>query len=259
MDGALAGRQLSRADLELVLRRAAELDRSDEGPEALDFALVEAAALEAGLSRASVCQALAELRVGTLVRAAGSRRRVLGPSSLEVRRLVPGPLDAVRAGVHCFLQEQLFDLRRDFGEVTRWERRDGLVPTLRRRFDVNHRLTLTTVPRIQVALAADQGDDGRRVMVNLVADVAEHRNAQGWLVAAGATAAAGVTGVTIASVGIDPLLLASLPVSAGLVGGSHRLAAAQYRQQVGRIETALAGFLDRLEHRPAIAAGRKGN
>ncbi len=257
MDRARSGQQLTQADIALVLRRAAELDRVEDAADRLDMVAVQAAAVEAGLSRASVCQALAELRVGALTRRDEPGRGLLGSSSLVVHRLVPGPLEAVRASLYRFLSSQLFELHRDFGDVTHWARRDGLVPALRRRFDVNHRLTLATVRHLQVALAPGQGDDGRQVMVNLVADVGEHRSAHASILAWGTAAAAGVTGFTAVGVGLDPLLLASLPVSVGLVAGSHRWGLAQYRRQVHRIETALAGLLDRLERRPALTAGQR--
>ena len=254
MDGTESGQPLTQADISLVLRRAAELDRTDDPGDRLDVAAVEAAAVEAGLSRASVCQALAELRVGTLRADAHPGRALLAPSSLVVRRLVPGPLDTVRRSVHRFLGDQLFVLQRDLGEVTRWARRDGLLPSLRRSLDLNHRLTLATVRRLDVAIASDQGDDRSRVMVSVVADVSEHRTTQAWLLGGGVAAAAGVMGATVATVGLDPLLLVSLPTGAGLVVGGHHWGQVRYAQEVGRIETALAGLLDRLERRPALHA-----
>lgn len=256
MDGATPGQQLSQADIGLVLCRAADLDRSNDSSDRLDEAAVEAAALEAGLSRASVCQALAELRAGTLRPGGGPTQGLLGPSTLVVRRLVPGPLEAVRRSVDGFLGGQLFELQRDLGEVTRWARRDGLLPSLRRSLDLNHRLTLSGVRRLDLALAPDQGHDGGRVMVSLVADVAEQRRAHAWLLGGGAAAGAGVVGATAATVGLEPLLVMTLPVSAGFVVGSHRWGLARYRDEVGRIETALAGLLDRLERRPAVATNR---
>ena len=251
MDGAQPGQQLTQDDIGLVLRRAAELDLCHDDAGNVEAAAVEAAAVEAGLSRASVRQALAELRAGTL-RLDASGRALLGPSSLVVRRLVPGPLDVVRRGVHGFLRAQLFELQRDLGEVTRWARRDGLVPSLRRSLDLNHRLTLATVRRLELALVPGQGADGRQVMVCVVADVGEHRATQAWLLGGAAAAATGLVGATVASVGLDPLLLVSLPAGAGLVAGGRRWGCARYAFEVGRIETALAGVLDRLERRPAL-------
>lgn len=249
------GQRLSRNEIELVLHRAAELDRVEDGPDELDIVAVQAAATEAGLSPASVCQALAELRAGTLRRSEGPERRLLGPPSLVVRRLVPGPREMVRDSLHRFLCAQLFELQRDFGEVTSWVRREGLLPALRRRLDVNHRLALNGVRHLRAALDSGHGDDGRHVMVSLVADVGEQRQAHAWLLASGATAGAAVVGLTAAVAGLDPVTLLSLPAGAGLALGGHRWGLAQYRRQVASIEAFLAGFLDRLERRPSLAPG----
>ncbi len=249
------GGGLTQDEIALVLRRAAELDREQEVPAALDVATLEAAAVEAGLSRASVCQALAELRVGALEH---ERRRrlpdgLLGPARLEVRRLVPGPVELVERELRAFLRSQLFEQRRHLGERTIWDRRQGLLAGLRRRLDLNGRLVLNGVRQLEVAVAPEPGNDGRPVMVSLVADVGEQRTASAWYLGGGAAAGAGVGAGAALVPGLDLLVLASLPVAAGAALGGHRLGRYHYRREVGEIELALAGVLDRLEHRPVPA------
>jgi hypothetical protein len=255
----MEGGGLTQEEIALVLHRAAELDREQETATDLDVATVEAAAVEAGLSRASVCQALAELRVGAL--AESDRRRLpdglLGPARLAVRRLVPGPVEVVERELHGFLRSQLFERRRHLGDRTLWHRREGLLPGLRRQFDLNGRLLLNGVPRLEVAVAAEPGTGGGRVMVSLVADVGEQRAASAWSLGGGATAGAGVVAGAALVPGLDVLVLASLPVAAGVTWAGHRLGRANYRREVGRIELALAGALDRLEHR-SVPAPRSG-
>ena len=251
----MEGEGLTQDEIALVLHRAAELDREHEAPAALDVAMIEAAAVEAGLSRASVCQALAELRVGALERE-GRRRlpdELLGSARLEVRRLVPGPAPQVERELHAFLRSQLFEQRRHLGERTVWDRREGLLPGLRRRLDLNGRLLLNGVRRLEVGVAAEPGSGQGRVMVSLVADVGDQRTASAWYLGGGAAAGAGVVGAAALVPGVDLLVLASLPVAAGAALGGHWLGRHHYRREVGQIEQALAGVLDRLEHRPAPA------
>jgi hypothetical protein len=249
----MEGEGLTQDEIALVLHRAAELDREQETTTDLDVATVEAAAVEAGLSRASVCQALAELRVGAL--AEPDRRRLpdglLGPARLAVRRLVPGPVEAVERELHGFLRSQLFERRRHLGDRTVWDRREGMLPTFRRRLDLNGRLLLNGVRRLEVAVAPEPDTEGGRVMVSLVADVGEQRAASAWYLGGGGAAGAGAVAGAALVPGLDLLVLASLPVAAGATWAGHWLGRYHYRREVGRIETALAGVLDRLEHRPA--------
>ena len=253
----MGGPRLSEEQVAAVLRRAAELDVGDEDTGRLDVAAVEAAALEAGLSQQAVCQALAELRVGALEAARPpARATLLGPASLVVRRAVPGPLAAVEHEVESYLCAQLFEQRRNFGDRAVWVRREGLMPSLRRSLDLNHRLSLNGVRRLEVALAEEPTGARRRVVVCLEADVSDQRAAHGWLLGGGAAAGtAAVAGAALVP-GFDLLLLASLPVGAGLAIGGHLTGRAQYCREVGRIETALEGLLDRLEHRPAAPSHR---
>ncbi|HEV2766769.1 MAG TPA: hypothetical protein VGV63_03545 [Acidimicrobiales bacterium] len=254
----MEGEGLTQDEIALVLHRAAELDREHEAPATLDVAVIEAAAIEAGLSRASVCQALAELRVGALDNDRDRRRLpdgVLGPARLEVRRLVPGPAQQVERELHTFLRSQLFEQRRHLGERTLWDRREGLLPALRRRLDLNGRLLLNGVRRLEVAVAAEPGSEEGRVMVVLVADVGEQRAASAWYLGGGAATGAGVVGGAALVPGLDLLVLAALPVAAGAAVGGLWLGRYHYRREVGEIELALAGVLDRLQHRPAPAPG----
>ena len=238
----------------MVLRRAAELDRTPDDDDLLDAAAVEAAAVEAGLTSTSVCQALAEFRVGA-TELVPPRGGLLGPSSLTVQRAVPGPRSSVEGAVRAWLAGQLFEQRRHFGDRTLWARREGMVANVRRHLDVNHRLSLNGVRSLELALAEPPADDGE-VLVRFWADVGEQRTAHAWLAAGGALAGAGAAGALLL---VDPVtVLASLPLGAGMAFGGHLAGRSYYRREVGKIETALAGLLDRLEHRPRapVEAGR---
>jgi hypothetical protein len=248
----MEGGRLTPEQITKVLRRAAELDAGQDDDDRLDVASVEAAALEAGLSSASVCQALAELRVGALEPGLAPRHRLLEPPTLAVQRVVPGPRPAVERSLGTWLSSQLFEQQRHLGDRAVWVRREGLVAGVRRGLDLNHRLALNGVRRLELALAEPPAQDGG-VLVRLHVDVGEQRSAHAWCTGGGAAVGAGLLAGSALVPGLDLLVAAALPVGAGAAVAGHRLGRSYYRREVGKVETALAGLLDRLEHRPASA------
>lgn len=251
----MEGERLTQEQIAKVLRRAAELDRTPEDDHRLDASAVEAAAVEAGLSQMSVSRALAELQVGALESVLPGRTGLLGPPSLTVQRAVPGPRAAVDTAVRTWLSGQLFEQRRQFSDRELWTRREGMLASVRRGLDLNHRISLNGVCSLEFALAASPAEDGR-VLVCFHADVREQRTAHAWWITGGAVAGTGTAGALFL---VDPVTgLASLPLGAVMAFGGHLAGRSCYRREVGKIETALAGLLDRLEHRPraAVEAGR---
>ncbi|MDP8954152.1 MAG: hypothetical protein M3N37_04400 [Actinomycetota bacterium] len=247
----MEGGRLTQEQIAKVLRRAAELDRTPDDDPRLEAAAVEAAAVEAGLSPTSVSQALAELQVGALEPVLPARVGLLGPPSLTVQRAVPGPRSAVDTAVRAWLSGQLFEQRRQFGDRERWTPREGVLASVRRGLDLNHRISLNGVRSLEFALAASPAGD-RKVLVCFHADVREQRTAHAWWMAGGAVAGTGTAGALFL---VDPITgLASLPLGAGMAFGGHLAGRSYYRREVSKIETALAGLLDRLEHRPRSAA-----
>src|SRR3978361_653893 len=112
--------QLTRKQVELVLRRAAELEQRDENAPALRPPVdPERVADELGMSQDALHQALAESRAGALV--AEEERTVLdrffGRRIIEARRFVPGNAATLRIAVDQFLQEQGFQLKRNLGQA----------------------------------------------------------------------------------------------------------------------------------------------
>ncbi|MDP9453991.1 MAG: hypothetical protein M3P97_11575 [Actinomycetota bacterium] len=81
---------------------------------------------------------------------------------------------------------------RDFGDRSRWRRREGIVATLRRGLDLNHRLALNGVRQLEVAVAEEPAAAEARVVVRLDADVSDQRVTHAWIAGAGATVATGV-------------------------------------------------------------------
>ena len=250
---------LSRDEIEVVLRRAAELDRelgSARQP-GLDIAAVEQAALEAGLSQPAVRRALAELRAGLLDRPEPRRRGLLGPPTLSVCRTLPGPAEEVERHLHRFLDDQLFELRRHQGPRTTWIRRRGLEATARRAIDraVQRRLILREVNHVELCVIDQTGDDAadgsvgadRWALVRLDVDVLAARHLQG-TVAGSATVVGGGLAVTTAGVAAHhPAILALSLTGVVVAGAGHWAGSNLYRHRVAEIESGLAGFLDRLE------------
>lgn len=247
------GERLDDEQIELVLRRASELDgQAPAGQPGLDLEILEEAAVEAGLSRESVRRAVAELRAGALAVDADrpARRIALGPPTLTVSRCVPGPFAAVDDILRRFLAKEQFHLRRDFGSSSLWARRQDVGARVKVQVDrsVHRRLLLRDAEQVELAVVEEPGERGR-VMVKLTVDVGSLRRAHRVAVSKGATA-----GVAVAGVGV--LLLGgpveALVVPGALAGGAalgHRRGVRQYRDQVADVETALEGFLDGVERR----------
>ena len=259
------GDRLDDWEVSLVLRRAAELDhRPASGPPGVDLEAVEEAAAEVGLSPESVRRAVAELRAGALATGggrAGRRVLTLGPPVLSVSRAVPGPAPAVAAWLHEVLGRQLFCLRRDQdglrgpnARISLWERRDDVAAGLRRGLDSlrERQLVFRDVRRVTAVVAEEPGGEGR-VVVRLELDVAAARRAQTALVASGGVLGAAAVGGTVLAGGLDPALLLVGPLGGGMAVAGHGVGKRFYRRQVGELELAAEGVLDRLERRAPVS------
>ena len=244
--------RLNQDQIALVLQRAAELDRdlgSGRPGGGLDEAAVEEAAVEAGLSLSAVRRALAEYRAGLLEVPPDRPRRthgLLGPATLVVSRTVPGPADAVERHLHRFLNDQLFELRRDHGSRTTWIRRRSLEATARRAIDraVQRRLILREVNHLDVCVL-DNGEPW--VVVRLDVDVLAARHAQGKVAGSAAVVGGGMTVATTAAAFEHPAFLLLATAGAGMAGVGHWAGGRLYRNRVADIESGLDGILDRLE------------
>lgn len=250
-------RGLSQAELAAVLRRATELDaRGDlELPEArLDPALVEAAAVEAGLSRAAVRQAMGEVLQGADTPQVYADKGLLPVSQLAVVREVPGASDELDARIGHFLRRQLFTQQRIFANGSRWAPRKGWTANIRRGTDPGGRFVLKSVRSVEVTLTPTAED---RVVVRVVLDLSQLRTTHRSYLAGGAAGGVLVGGGAVAAFGVDPITLAAVPVAGGVVVGGHFLGRATARNEAEGIHTAVAGLLDRLEHPDRDQSGRR--
>jgi len=236
--------RLTPAEVQLVLRRAAELERRAPADEALSPAELAALASEVGLSPAAVEQALAEVRAGALrePRPPGPLERVLGASTIVVERTLTGSADEVQRRVERALKAQLLRKQRDFGARSIWEHAPGWLPSLRRALDWSRTLPLGDARTIDVSIIA--AGDGRAT-VRLAVDVGAMQRQ----VVAGASLGtiAGIAAALVLWAMQTPLPLEWLAAAGATAAGSIA-SVRNYRQKLTTTETALERLCDSLEH-----------
>ncbi len=250
--------KLSRAEVDFVLRRAAEIDT--QSPSSPDRSSAESLSIgelvrlgeEAGLRRPAVEQALAEMRRGTPIEPEeqGALTRALGASRVVVSRVVEAPIETVRRAVDRFLREQLMTVRRHHGDRIEWERAQGLWPGLVRSLDFSKRYAFALVTRVETILT-QEGDDGRETAVTFnidLSDMRRERFGQMGMRAAMAFLLFGVGGALMApgSAVYDIVALAGGGVAAG---GIFALERRRYLESRSRVSLAPERFLDLLANR----------
>jgi hypothetical protein len=252
--------KLSRAEVDFVLRRAAEIDTSAgrterQSSEALTVGEVVRLGEEAGLQRPAVEQALAEMRRGAPIEPEeqGALTKALGASRVVVSRVVSAPLETVRRAVDRFLREQLMTVRRHHGDRVEWERAQGLWPGLVRSLDFSRRYAFALVTRVETILSAEaEGQTAVTFNIDL-SDMRRERFGQMGMRAAMAFLLFGVGGALMApgSAVYDIVALAGGGVAAG---GIFALERRRYLESRSRVSLAPERFLDLLtlrHRRPA--------
>lgn len=235
--------RLTPAEVQLVLRRAAELERRAPGDEALTPAEVTGLAAEAGLSPDAVRRALDEVRVGALAPPEPPRalERVLGPTTVVAERTLPGDPAAVQRRLEWLLRGQLLRKRRDLGARTIWEHAQGWLPQLRRSLDWSGTLVLRDAHTVE-ATVLDAG--AGRVTVRLGADVGA---LQRRVIGGTALGAAGGLGAAVALWAMGTPEVLEWLVAAGAVATGAIASLRGYRRGVGSTTDALEHLLDRVE------------
>lgn len=242
--------QLTRKQVELVLRRAAELEQRDET--ALDTLTpqdLERVADELGMSQDALHQALAESRAGALVAAEEQTLldRLFGRRIIEARRFVPGEVASLRLAVDEFLQEQGFLLKRNLGQAQVWEAGRDWRTRMRRAL----RAGAYRLPRdieIEVRIAEVPGGP-HPVLVALRVDATRARTTRVGSATASLLAAALVVagGALVLPMPTELLAIGG----GGVVGvGGSWLSRSNYRGECERLTVAVERFLDFLEHEP---------
>lgn len=250
-------RGLTHDQVAEVLARAAELDASGPLPsrsaELVAPSVVEEAAVEAGLSRTAVRQALSEL---VPVRPGLPQERPALPAgnALSAVRRVPGAPDEVRAKVERFLRRQVFSRQRIFDAGSRWVPTRGLVATTRRAVDVGGRLHLDGVRAIDLQVIADPVHEAHTV-VRMDLDLTPIGHRRAGATAGGAASGLAVGGTLVVLNGLEMVLL-GVPLGASLAAAGWWGGRVLARRSVTEIDVAINGFLDRLEHE-ASPTGRR--
>lgn len=242
---------LSPEQVKLVLRRAAELEkRPDATPNHVGEEDVAEIASEVGIAPEAVRTALAEMRAGVVASEEAREKtfldRLVGPAEIVVSRVVPGPVEAVRAEVERFLKGQLLEVRRNFGERGQvWGPAWDLWSRIRRAFDITQEVSLEKGSEV-TAVTFPRGDG--KVEVRLTVRLEEPRKGRAWRVAGATAAAAGIAAGGIALFHTAPLEIMSVLAGTGAAAGTLARARSGQRQEVSKAESALQRFLDRLEH-----------
>ena len=242
--------QLTRKQVELILRRTAELEqRDDDALDGLTPQDLERVAEELGMSQDALHQAIAESRAGVLV-PVGERTlvdQVFGGRFIEARRFVPGDAATVRLAVDRFLEEQCFQLKRNLGHAQIWEASRDFWARMRRAF----RSSAYRLPRdVEIEVRVSEVPGGpHRVLVALRVDATQARTTR--LGAAAASVIAGAAAVGGAAL-LLPMPLELLAIGAGSVAGLGGTWASRssFRNERERLSVALERFLDFLEHEP---------
>jgi hypothetical protein len=252
---------LTRQDLEVVIRRAAELE-AEVGSAAPELSEVDVVriAQEVGLSEDSIRRALAEHRAavsrgGELLAERGWILRLCGPRLVTAARNIERPAEEVRQEIESHFQaNESLRLVRRTKATSLWEPETGVVASLMRGLDLfgkgyqlakkGHAVELRVVP-----LSEESSQ------VSLTCDVGSER--AGWFWGLGAAVGVPLTWLAAAVIlevyGI-PNILALL--SPAVLAITILLARTGYRRAVEKMRLLLDGLLDRVEHQEPLEPPR---
>jgi hypothetical protein len=250
--GTSAGRQIAADDLDLIVRRAAEIQnqRGNPGSQSLTEEEVVEIGRQVGLEPEYVRRAMAEVHAESLVLRRPPANRVLdlvaGDSRVEVRRVVAGEPTLIQQQIEMLLRdrEKLSALRR---RPTRsvWEASSGIMDRLDRFMNFSGKEYALAETR-QVELAVAETEPGWS-FVTLACDIGNKRDealyTAGSCVAVAAILAAVFIGVES---GFSILLAIGTALLVGLAGSA--IAVPWIRWAVGkrrnRVELILEGLID---------------
>jgi len=249
---------LRRADLDRVIRRAAELqfqeseagDRAGEGMSEDEILRIGS---EVGLEVSHLKRALGELRAEALTPApaaeTGLSARILGPARVQAARAIRGTVAELSPGLHAWLRnrESLTPLRERQGASV-WEPNKGIAAQLQRGFKWGgHTYEFAQARSLEVSMVPlEEG----WVLVTLVADLSNLRAQHGWGWASGLGMSGGGLAVGVGLAAAFPPAAVVALAAAGVMAGAGAGTAAGRRTlaplQV-RMTVSLEGLLDRME------------
>jgi hypothetical protein len=249
------GRQIASEDLDLIVRRAAEIQnkRGNAASQLLTEDEVVEIGRQVGLEPGHVRRAMAEVHAESLAPKRPPGNRILdliaGDSRVEVRRVVAGEPTLIQQQVEMLLRERekLSALRR---RPTRsvWEASAGIMDRLDRFMNFSGK-EYTLAETRQVDLAVAETEPGWS-LVTLAADLANKREevlyAAGSCVAVVAILAAAFTGV---EAGYDSLLTLGSTLLAGLASAAAAVPWVRWTvdKRRNRVELILEGLIDQVD------------
>ena len=241
---------VTRAALERVLARAAELQAAAGEPTDNADALSESQVLdlgrEVGLSPTHLQQAMAEERARLVPSAtpdSGVARQLFGASRIAAQRVVPGKPTPVLDVLDRWMQrDELLRTVRARADVRVWEPTRGLVGSLRRAFGSRDYALF----RANEIAATVVSVDDAKTLVRLEADYGELRSSLLKQSAAGVVVGSGVAGVAVMFAVALPVAVAVLPGAAIAAGTYYRSRGVQ-QSALQRAQLTLEQILDRLE------------
>lgn len=238
--------RLTAAEVELVLRRAAELGARRKGASVVRSvsaeALVEVAGA-IGISERDVRRALFDLYGNKTAEPFTIARRFYGPSRLRMVREIERPPERIRAHLEELLRrEQGLKMRRKTEASSLFDPGDqqGVV---RRALDFSGNRSLLKARSVELRVEV-AGEDGARSDANLTADVSNQRNE--YLSLGGILGATLALPLAIAGFDSWPYFLGVLPALVAPAAG-FKLA---YQKASADARRAMDGLLDAAEEGP---------
>jgi hypothetical protein len=239
-------RQLSQADLALVIKRATELHNAGDDAAGEVF-LDEHEALdllrEAGLSDDAARQALTEWQRGNLsygvALPAPAPQTRLAPTACVARQLPIAP-DRMADVFDAAVRRQLYVRGRRDGLGGDWLPRQGALAKVSRRLDFSGKLLLKDVDRLHLDVRPGGGGHSR---VTVTADVSSYRSAL-------LTGLVGVPAVAAVGFGLGAIevteLVIGTPIGLLAAGGGYQRAGRLLDKRREQVAEALDVLLDRM-------------
>lgn len=260
MSDSTPGRYLTRQDLEIVIRRAAELEAEagSSVPELSEADVIRIAG-EVGLSEENIKRALVEHYVSSagdaLLVDRGWISRLCGPSLVTASRTIARPAEECQSTVEShFRENESLRLVRRRRLESLWEPDPGMMASIVRSVDLFGRGYRLAKKARAVELRIVQLDEVSS-RVSVTADLSNERGGYFWGlgIAVGGTIA-GASGAVAAVVAGSALVAAG---AAPVLGGALWVARLAFRRSVDKMRLTLEGLLDRLEHGEPLGPPRR--
>jgi hypothetical protein len=241
----MAGELISRAALERIVQRAAELQTGEHDiGEGLTEEELLALGKDVGIPARYLRQALVEERTRALDEVPRKVRSLAGPAFLTANRVVPGDRAAIEGALTLWMEnEELLRVKRRYPDRTTWEPQIGFLVSMQRGLRAGGR-PYVLAHAAEIAAQVTPLEAGF-CHVRLTADVRNLRRAR--LGGAAGLAGAGLLGTgAAAAAGIILPFVAFPMVGFGLAALAVLIFA--HSERLEKLQVGLEQVLDRLEH-----------